>query len=124
MKNYILNYINKNAQEGKRVTRELIEQNDNPNFIRLLLRMSEGYGVFLNKSKGGEISAIEKIATYLFVKINSNNSASHIASLLIESIKEEILELKKLLSESKPLQIGDDYLEFEEANINSLERYL
>jgi hypothetical protein len=124
MKNYILCYINKNAKEGKKITRQLIEQNDNPNFMRLLLRMSEGYGFFANKSEDCEISALEKIATYLFIKLNADGSASHIASLLIENVKEEISELKKLLSESEPLQIGLDYLEFEEANINSLERYL
>lgn len=137
----LLNFVYQNSQMGVDTLQQLIEISDDISFKGFLEKQLTGYEEFhkrarqmLNQNGYDEkgLNAFEKIRTYLMVNVQtvSDNSASHIASMLINGSTMGIIDAVKKLHqyaenvEKDIKKLMEDLQKFEEKNIEKLKEFL
>lgn len=136
----VLNFIYQNSEMGTNTLAELIDIAGDVPFEQVLLKELEGYKA-INKEaidllekeehepKG--IKKLDQIKTYIMIKATTlnNQSASHLAEMLIQGSTMGTVDMCKKLNSYQNLKdeiraLGEYLLKFEEGNIEELKEYL
>nr|WP_307991886.1 hypothetical protein [uncultured Niameybacter sp.] len=136
----VLNFIYQNSEMGTNTLTELIEIAGDVPFEQALIRQLEGYkamnkeAVALLEKEGHEpkgLNKLDQIKTYFMIKVSTmnNQSASHVAEMLIQGSTMGTIDMVKKLNSYKDLKeevrgLGEKLLKFEEKNIEELKIYL
>ncbi|MDA3730274.1 hypothetical protein PBV87_01975 [Niameybacter massiliensis] len=136
----VLNFIYQNSEMGTNTLTELIEIAGDVPFEQVLLKELEGYkainkeAISLLEAEDHEpkgIKKLDQIKTYIMIKASTlnNQSASHLAEMLIQGSTMGTVDMCKKLNSYKNLKdevraLGQHLLEFEEGNIEELKEYL
>lgn len=137
----LLNFVYQNSQMGVETLEQLLDITHDAGLKGVLEKQKKGYEDFhrqakqmLNENGYDEkgLNAFEKITTYLMVNIQTmtDDSASHIAQMLIEGSSMGITDaLKKLHkyegeTEKEIRKLMDQLKQFEEKNVEKLKEFL
>lgn len=137
---YILNEINKGIKMGMDSISTISEKIGDGNFKDDLLFQYEKYNDILNKVNSelknyndlpAELPPIQKVMGYVDIQVNTlaDKSNSHIAEMLIKGTNMGIIEGVKLKNknpdaDSKIQNILDEFIKFQENNVEKLKKYL
>lgn len=135
-----LNFIYQNSAMGVTTISQLLDIAAEENFRKQLEKELEEYrnyheeaGKLLNDHGFDEkgLTMFEKIRTYLMISFQtlSDNSASHIAEMMITGSNMGILDATKHLKESGHVErdirnLMENLLKFEEKNVQKLKEFL
>lgn len=136
----LLNFVYQNSEMGVDTINQLTKIADDKDFKLHLQAQFDGYvkthnaaRKLLNENGFDEkgISGIDKIKTYMMINLQTltDNSASHIAEMLIIGSSMGIIEAVKKLHQysnanSDILDLMSDLQRFEERNIEKLKEFL
>ena len=137
---YILNEINKGIKMGMDSISTIAEKVGDGNFKDDLLFQYDKYNDILNKVNAelknhndfpAELPPIQKVMGYVDIQLSTINdkSNSHIAEMLIKGTNMGIIEGVKLKNQnptaSEPVKnILDEFIKFQENNVEKLKKYL
>ncbi len=137
---YILNEVNKGIKMGMDSISTIAEKVGDGNFKDDLLFQYDKYNDILNKVNAelknyndfpSELPPMQKIMGYVDIQVSTLNdkSNSHIAEMLIKGTNMGIIEGVKLKNQnpttSEPVQnILDEFIKFQENNVEKLKKYL
>ena len=137
---YILNEINKGIKMGMDSISTISEKIGDGNFKDDLLFQYEKYNDILNKVNSelknyndlpAELPPIQKVMGYVDIQVNTlaDKSNSHIAEMLIKGTNMGIIEGVKLKNKNpdadpKIQNILDEFIKFQENNVEKLKKYL
>lgn len=137
---YILNEINKGIKMGMDSLSTISEKVGDGNFKDDLLFQYDKYNEILNKVNSelknysdfpAELPPMQKVMGYVDIQVNtlSDKSNSHIAEMLIKGTNMGIIEGVKLKNQNpdtdeKIKNILDEFIQFQENNIEKLKQYL
>ena len=137
---YILNEINKGIKMGMDSISTISEKIGDGNFKDDLLFQYEKYNDILNKVNSelknyndlpAELPPMQKVMGYVDIQVNTlaDKSNSHIAEMLIKGTNMGIIEGVKLKNknpdaDSKIQNILDEFIKFQENNVEKLKKYL
>lgn len=137
---YILNSINKGIKMGMDSISTIAEKVGDGNFKDDLLFQYDKYNDILNKVNAelknhndfpSELPPMQKVMGYFDIQLSTINdkSNSHIAEMLIKGTNMGIIEGVKLKNQnptaSEPIQnILDEFIKFQENNVEKLKKYL
>ena len=135
-----INYIHQNSQMGQNTIKQLITITEDDGFKTILENQFNEYKNIYEQSaqllsetdkESKSISPITKISTYIMINMKTLNdkSPSHIAQMLIQGSTMGIIDITKKLkvykdTEPKILELGNRLLQFEQASIEELKKYL
>lgn len=137
---YILNEINKGIKMGMDSISTIAEKVGDGNFKDDLLFQYDKYNDILNKVNSelknyndfpAELPPMQKVMGYVDIQVSTINdkSNSHIAEMLIKGTNMGIIEGVKLKNQnptaSEPVKnILDEFIKFQENNVEKLKKYL
>jgi len=135
-----LNYIIKNAEMGISSTTEIITIVHDPDFKNLLLGQIEEYQDIYNlanelleeyKEDKKDISNLEKITSYIILKLNLvvDKSTSNIAEIMMKESNMGIIDIEKKLNSYNEIsknveKLGRKILKIEEKKVKNLKQFL
>lgn len=137
---YILNEINKGIKMGMDSISTIAEKVGDGNFKDDLLFQYDKYNDILNKVNSelknyndfpAELPPMQKIMGYVDIQVSTINdkSNSHIAEMLIKGTNMGIIEGVKLKNQNPTASesvknILDEFIKFQENNVEKLKKYL
>lgn len=137
---YILNEINKGIKMGMDSISTVAEKVGDGNFKDDLLFQYDKYNDILNKVNSelknyndfpAELPPMQKVMGYIDIQVStlSDKSNSHIAEMLIKGTNMGIIEGVKLKNQNpnadiKIQNILDEFIKFQENNVEKLKKYL
>lgn len=137
---YVLNEINKGIKMGMDSISTISEKVGDENFKDDLLFQYEKYNDILNKVNSelknyddfpAELPPMQKVMGYVDIQVStiSDKSNSHIAEMLIKGTNMGIIEGVKLKNQNPNLDeniqnILDEFIKFQENNVEKLKKYL
>lgn len=137
---YILNEINKGIKMGMDSISTIAEKVGDGNFKDDLLFQYDKYNDILNKVNAelknyndfpAELPPMQKVMGYVDIQVStlSDKSNSHIAEMLIKGTNMGIIEGVKLKNQNpdadvKIQNILDEFIKFQENNVEKLKKYL
>jgi len=135
-----LNYIIKNTEMGISSTTEIITTVHDPDFKNLLLGQIEEYQDIHNladklleeyNENKQEISNLEKITSYIMLKLNLvvDKSTSNIAEIMMKESNMGIIDIEKKLNSYNEIsknveKLGRKILKIEEKKVKNLKQFL
>lgn len=137
---YVLNEINKGIKMGMDSISTISEKVGDNNFKDDLLFQYDKYNEILNRVNSElknyddfpkELPTIQKTMGYIDIQLSTLNdkSNSHIAEMLIKGTNMGIIEGVKLKNRNPDIEptisnILDDFIQFQENNVEKLKKYL
>ena len=137
---YVLNEINKGIKMGMDSISTISEKVGDDNFKDDLLFQYDKYNEILNRVNSElknyddfpkELPTIQKTMGYIDIQLSTLNdkSNSHIAEMLIKGTNMGIIEGVKLKNRNPDIEptisnILDDFIQFQENNVEKLKKYL
>lgn len=137
---YILNEINKGIKMGMDSISTVAEKIGDDNFKDDLKFQYDKYNEILNKVNTelknyddfpAELPPMQKVMGYVDIQVSTinNKSNSHIAEMLIKGTNMGIIEGVKLKNQNPDVDIKiknilDEFIQFQENNIEKLKKYL
>lgn len=137
---YVLNEINKGIKMGMDSLSNVSEKVGDSNFKDDLLFQYDKYNEILNKVNSelknyndfpAELPPMQKVMGYVDIQVNtlSDKSNSHIAEMLIKGTNMGIIEGVKLKNQNPDIDVQiknilDEFIQFQENNIEKLKQYL
>lgn len=137
---YVLNEINKGIKMGMDSISTISEKVGDGNFKDDLLFQYDKYNDILNKVNAElknynefpqELPPMQKVMGYMDIQVSTINdkSNSHIAEMLIKGTNMGIIEGVKLKNQNPDLDpnihnILDEFIKFQENNVEKLKKYL
>ena len=137
---YVLNEINKGIKMGMDSISTIAEKVGDNNFKDDLLFQYDKYNEILNRVNSElknyddfpkELPPIQKTMGFIDIQISTLNdkSNSHIAEMLIKGTNMGIIEGVKLKNRNPDIEpnisnILDDFIQFQENNVEKLKKYL
>lgn len=137
---YILNEINKGIKMGMDSISTIAEKVGDGNFKDDLLFQYDKYNDILNKVNAelknyndfpAELPPMQKVMGYVDIQVStlSDKSNSHIAEMLIKGTNMGIIDGVKLKNQNpdadvKIQNILDEFIKFQENNVEKLKKYL
>lgn len=137
---YVLNEINKGIKMGMDSISTISEKVGDNNFKDDLLFQYDKYNEILNRVNSElknyddfpkELPSIQKTMGFIDIQISTLNdkSNSHIAEMLIKGTNMGIIEGVKLKNRNPDIEpnisnILDDFIQFQENNVEKLKKYL
>ena len=138
----LLEGIYKNAQMGAEALLSLLPKVADSNMRRDLTAQLDGYHGYASKAeaylceqgaKAKEAGVFQKVATKVGIGINTlmDSDTSHLAEMVIQGSNMNVTESVKLLREyencqtsEKALKLCRDMIDFEQKNVDTMQRYL
>lgn len=137
---FVLNEINKGIKMGMDSISTISEKVEDNNFKNDLLFQYDKYNEILNRVNSElknyddfpkELPPMQKTMGYIDIQLSTLNdkSNSHIAEMLIKGTNMGIIEGVKLKNRNPDIDpnissILDDFIEFQENNVEKLQQYL
>lgn len=137
---YVLNEINKGIKMGMDSISTISEKVEDNNFKDDLLFQYDKYNEILNRVNSElknyndfprELPPMQKTMGYIDIQLSTLNdkSNSHIAEMLIKGTNMGIIEGVKLKNRNPDIEptisnILDDFIQFQENNVEKLKKYL
>ena len=137
---YVLNEINKGIKMGMDSISTISEKVEDNNFKNDLLFQYDKYNEILNRVNSElknyddfpkELPPMQKTMGYIDIQLSTLNdkSNSHIAEMLIKGTNMGIIEGVKLKNRNPDIDptisnILDDFIKFQENNVEKLQKYL
>lgn len=137
---YVLNEINKGIKMGMDSISTISEKVEDKNFKNDLLFQYDKYNEILNRVNSElknyddfpkELPPMQKTMGYIDIQLSTLNdkSNSHIAEMLIKGTNMGIIEGVKLKNRNPDIDpnisnILDDFIKFQENNVEKLQKYL
>ena len=137
---YVLNQINKGIKMGMDSISTISEKVEDNNFKDDLLFQYDKYNEILNRVNSElknyddfpkELPPMQKTIGYIDIQLSTLNdkSNSHIAEMLIKGTNMGIIEGVKLKNRNPDIDptisnILDDFIKFQENNVEKLQKYL
>ncbi len=136
----LLNFVYQNSGMGVETLKQLVNIAKDTEFLHFLTKQLNEYESIHEKtkelinshgSKEKDLPMFEKMSTYLMINMKTltDNSASHIAEMLVlgsnMGIVDAIKNMRKYKDAEKDiLSLMDRLLKFEESNVKELKKYL
>lgn len=138
----LLEGIYKNAQMGAQALLSLLPKVADSNMRRDLSAQLDGYHGYANKAeaylceqgeKAKDAGVFQKMATKVGIGVNTlvDSDTSHLAEMVIQGSNMNVTESVKLLREyenchtsEKALKLCRDMIDFEQKNVDTMQRYL